>query len=63
MRKEKVSLQLWVLLWERKPGGEEFSCDELILAPSISSLSWNKGDSHAMNLLQLPKVSKEAWNE
>lgn len=60
MRKEKqeVPLQFWVLLWERKPGGEELSCDELILAPSISSMSWNKGDSQAMNLQQSPMVSE-----
>lgn len=30
---------------------------------SISSMSWNMGDSHVMNLLRLPMMSKGAWNE
>lgn len=41
----------------------ELPCDELALAPSTSSMSWNKGGSRVMNLLRLPAVSKGAWNE
>lgn len=41
----------------------ELPCDELALAPSTSSMSWNKGGSRVMNLLWLPAVSKGAWNE
>lgn len=53
-------MQFWLLLGKRKPKREELPCDELVLAPSISSMSWNMGDSHVMNLLWLPMMSKGA---